>query len=94
MYFVYILQSQLNLSFYKGQSEDLIARLNRHNGGKEKSTALYIPWSLVWYCIKPTRAEALHLEKKLKSINRQRTIDFIKKYPVDSNTGPDVTALR
>ncbi|MBA3665526.1 MAG: GIY-YIG nuclease family protein [Bacteroidetes bacterium] len=69
-YFVYILQSDLNNSYYKGQTNNLEQRLLEHNSGKEKSTSRYKPWKLVWYCKKETRAEALSLEKKLKDSAR------------------------
>ncbi|HLC83845.1 MAG TPA: GIY-YIG nuclease family protein, partial [Bacteroidia bacterium] len=44
MYYVYILQSELNDSFYKGCTNDLERRLIEHNSGKEKSTKRYLPW--------------------------------------------------
>lgn len=81
-FFVYILQSQLNNSFYKGSTNDLQRRLFEHNAGKEKSTSRYLPWDLVWFTAKPDRSEAVILEKKLKNLSVRRTIEFINKYPV------------
>ena len=90
--FVYILQSRSNDTFYKGSINDLLRRLSEHNGGNEESTRRYLPWDLVWYTTKPTRSEALVLERKLKNLSVIKTIEFIKKYLIQSfSGGPDVT---
>ncbi|HEY5826314.1 MAG TPA: GIY-YIG nuclease family protein [Cyclobacteriaceae bacterium] len=86
-YYVYILQSQFNDSFYKGSTDNLFRRFKEHNDGKEKSTCRYVPWDLVWYTEKATRPEALILEKKLKNLSVKRTIEFISKYPVQNVMG-------
>ena len=65
MYYVYILQSELNDSFYKGCTDNLERRLIEHNSGKEKSTKRYLPRKLVWQTTKNSRSEALILERKL-----------------------------
>jgi putative endonuclease len=87
MYFVYILRSELNGSYYRGQTKDLGARLKRHNSRLEKSTARYVPWILVWSCQKASRSEAVILERKLKHLSVKRLEEFIKKYSDD--IGPD-----
>ncbi len=92
-FFVYILQSQVNDSFYKGSTNDLVRRFAEHNDGKEMSTSRFLPWTLVWYASKPNRSEAMILEKKLKNLSVIRTIEFIKKYPVPIG-GPDVALVR
>lgn len=80
MFFVYILRSLKNGSFYKEFSDNVYRRLDEHNSGKNKSTARYTPWELVWFCKKETRREALILEKKLKNItSRNRIEDFLKR---------------
>lgn len=71
-YFVYILYSETAKRYYKGQTGDLTQRLDRHNAGREKSTAAYRPWKLVWYTEKPTRAAAMKLERFLKQLSRER----------------------
>ncbi|MBX2965052.1 MAG: GIY-YIG nuclease family protein [Cyclobacteriaceae bacterium] len=47
VYFVYILQSQVNGSFYKGHTDNLIRRLNEHNSGKVTYSKKFMPWNLV-----------------------------------------------
>jgi putative endonuclease len=81
MFYVYILQSEVNGAYYKGFTSDIRRRLSEHNSGKEKSTSRYVPWQLVWYAEKPTREEAMLLEKKLKNItSKEKLKTFIKKY--------------
>jgi putative endonuclease len=46
----------------------------------EKSTAPYIPWVKVLVIEKPTRSEAMILEKKLKNLNSEDLRKFITKY--------------
>jgi putative endonuclease len=95
MFYVYILQSQLNNSFYKGSTNDILRRVKEHNDGTVPSTIRYLPWDLVWYTEKKFRSEALNLERKLKNLSVKRTIEFIKKYPSEKNVGgPDVATLR
>jgi len=94
-YFVYILQSRVNDSFYKGSTNDLTRRLKEHNNGEEKSTFRYRPWDLVWKCEKKNKSEAYRLEMKLKNLSRKKVMEFIDKYSVDDGVGgPDVTAYR
>jgi putative endonuclease len=77
-YFVYILQSRKNDSFYKGSTDNLARRFLEHNLKKEISTKHYAPWDLVWYTTKENRSEALLLERKLKNLSVKKTVDFIK----------------
>ena len=88
-YYVYILYSPSIDSYYKGQTSDLDDRINRHNNGQEKATKHGVPWTFVWNTIKETRGEALILERKLKNLSRERTIQFINKYKVGV-ASPDV----
>ena len=80
MYFVYIIYSHSTDSFYKGQTNDLFDRLNRHNLGQEIATKHGAPWVLAWSTSKPSRGPAIILEKKLKNLSRLKTLRFILKY--------------
>ncbi|MBL7789689.1 MAG: GIY-YIG nuclease family protein [Chitinophagales bacterium] len=80
MYYVYILYSEKHDKYYIGQTNDVKARIERHNNGLENYTSKYIPWILVGFITKPTRAEAVVLEKKLKNLSRERLQIFIAKY--------------
>ncbi len=80
MFTVYILLSQSYNHFYVGQTNNMEARLHRHNSGFEKATKPYMPWEIKLTISKSTRAEAMILEKKLKNLSRARLILFIDKY--------------
>ncbi|MEL6972697.1 MAG: GIY-YIG nuclease family protein [Bacteroidota bacterium] len=80
MYKVYVLYSAKLDQFYRGQTQDLEDRLQRHNSAQEKATAPGIPWKLVWYTEKSDRSSALDLERKLKNLSRSRLIRLMEKY--------------
>ena len=81
MYFVYILRSLKNDTYYKGITDNLERRLLEHNSKKEHSTARYVPWEMVWFCEKRNKSEAVILENKLKNITSKKKLEvFIKKY--------------
>ena len=80
MHFTYLLYSPTTDTIYRGATRDLADRLRRHNARQEKATAPGAPWLLLWATSKPTRGEALRLERKLKNLNRSRLIDFLRKY--------------
>jgi len=58
MFFTYIIQSQLDRSFYIGHSCDINQRLAYHNGGLSAYTSKKIPWELVYIKIFQTKGEA------------------------------------
>ena len=80
MYFVYILYSESSDTFYKGQTDEIAQRLKRHNSGLNDSTKHGVPWKLLWTTQKKNRAEAMALEKKLKNLSIDRTLQFMMKY--------------
>jgi putative endonuclease len=66
MYYVYVLQSQLDSRLYVGRSADLKKRLSRHNAGFVKSTKAYKPWALVYYEAYKALRDATKREMQLK----------------------------
>ncbi len=79
-YYTYILYSNKFDRFYYGQSEDINARLAKHNSGKVVSTAKYMLWVLYAYKQYDTRSAAMKTEKALKNLkSRKRVAEFIKK---------------
>lgn len=66
-YYVYILQSLSDGSFYTGYTTDLERRLTEHNSGKSLYTSRKIPWQLVYTEEFISKTEALKREKFLKS---------------------------
>jgi predicted GIY-YIG superfamily endonuclease len=68
MHYVYILKSTSTpTQTYVGYTANLKERLTRHNQGRSKHTAKYIPWELKWYCAFPEKQDALEFETYLKS---------------------------
>jgi putative endonuclease len=92
MYYCYVLYSPALGKFYKGQTHDIKARVDRHNSKLVKSTAPGAPWVLCWYTEKQNRSEAISLEMKLKNLSQKRLIQFILKYK-DGVPGPDELLL-
>lgn len=80
MFFTYILQSEVDGSFYIGQTNDVEKRLSRHNAGYNRSTKGKRPWKLVYYKSPVNRSEAMKLEKYLKSLKkREKILQWIEK---------------
>ena len=76
-FFVYIIQSQADHSFYKGFSEDVFKRLEQHNAGESSYTSNKLPWELVYYEELADKRTALIREKNLKKADRSRIIALI-----------------
>ena len=73
MFFVYILESKTDNSFYIGQTNDLHKRLEFHNQGLSKYTSGKRPWRIVYFEEYNTRTEAIKRERFLK---QQRNRNF------------------
>ena len=66
--YVYILQSQTDpCRHYTGLTDDLDARLKKHNAGTVIHTAKYKPWQLMIAIAFHDRTKAAAFEKYLKS---------------------------
>ena len=66
-HYVYILQSLKDNRYYIGETADVLARLQYHNSGRQRSTKLRVPFKLVLFEEYPDRASALQREKQIKS---------------------------
>jgi len=67
-FFVYILQSMKDFSFYVGQCDDLDCRMSKHSEGMSKYTSSKRPWRLVYFEMYESRSEALKREKQIKNM--------------------------
>lgn len=66
MYYMYLIRSKKNQSFYIGSTRDLKARLLNHNNGESIYTKQYLPWKLVYYESYLDYKLAFRREKSLK----------------------------
>lgn len=66
MYYVYIIQSEKDFSYYKGMTTEVILRLKQHNEGGSKYTSLKLPWKLVYVEKFSTKRLALIRERAIK----------------------------
>jgi len=67
MYYVYILQSYKDDSFYIGYTADLKRRLECHNKGESKATKFKKPYKLIFYEVFLNKVDAKNREEYLKS---------------------------
>lgn len=67
MKYVYILESLDSQHFYVGITDDLRARLAKHNAGEVPHTSKYGPWRLKTYVAFSNEQQAIAFEKYLKT---------------------------
>ncbi len=76
-FWVYVLKSKKSNKLYKGQTDDVDARLKQHNAGSTQSTRSDAGfWNVVYTEEYKTRKEALKRERYFKSAAGRR---FLKK---------------
>jgi putative endonuclease len=76
-YYVYILQSKVDNTFYKGYTENPLKRLEQHNAGEMNYTSKKIPWEIVCLINFETKKDALIAEKKVKKYDHTRLESLI-----------------
>jgi putative endonuclease len=74
MFYTYILQSESTNKLYIGQTNNLEARIKRHNNNKNFTTKNKGHWKIIYSKEFETRSEAMLYEKKLKSIKNKEYI--------------------
>jgi putative endonuclease len=77
-FYVYIIQSQADGSYYKGFSEDPGVRLQGHNRGESSYTKWKIPWTLVYVEQVDSKRNALIREKSLKKYSHEQIKHLIE----------------
>jgi putative endonuclease len=66
-WFVYVLQSEIDSTFYVGMSQNISKRLIEHNKGRSKYTSGHLPWKLVYSEEAGTAENARKRERYFKS---------------------------
>ena len=74
-FFVYILQSMKDFSFYIGQCDDLDRRMSKHTDGFSKYTSSKGPWRLVYFEMMGSRTAAIKREREIKSAKSRLYIE-------------------
>jgi putative endonuclease len=74
MWYVYIIQSEANGSYYIGSTQDVHLRVERHNAGWSRSTRGHCPWKLVYFEEYRSKSEALRRERYLKRMKSRKLI--------------------
>ena len=70
-FFVYIIQSLKDGTYYKGSSTNPLKRLEEHNSGHSKYTSTKLPWKLVYIEELSSKKDMLIREKNLKRGNAE-----------------------
>ena len=66
-YYIYILMSLKDSKYYIGSTSDVMARLQFHNSGLQRSTRSRIPFQIILFETYSSKKEALKREKLIKS---------------------------
>ena len=85
-YFVYILQSLKDGSYYIGSTRDLDERIQRHNQGRSTYTKAKKPWSLVFSEEHPNKSSALKRENQIKQYRGNSLFKRLIKAPAPSSS--------
>jgi putative endonuclease len=70
-HYIYIIYSPSEDLYYKGESADVFARIEKHNANESTYTANKGPWELVYIEKLESRSVALKREKQIKKLNRR-----------------------
>ncbi len=77
MYYVYILKNNNSGKLYKGFTNDLRKRINRHNQNKVRSTKNKGLWELIYYEAFVNKTDALREENFLKTGKGRERIRYL-----------------
>lgn len=82
MWYVYILKSEADGTYYKGVSENYLHRLEAHNAGLSTYTSRKRPWQLLYVEAHESKKAALIRERKLKKCNPSY-FEWLKNQPTN-----------
>ena len=85
MYFVYLLQSNLDNSLYIGYTTNIKQRLGKHNSKQVLSTKNKAPWKLIFFEAFINRLDAKNREVYLKSGWGRKTLRNLLKRSLIGN---------
>jgi len=76
-YFVYIIESLKDGTYYVGYTQNLTERMERHNQGRSTYTKSKKPWKLVYTEEHIHRSSAIKREKEVKSKKSKEYIEHL-----------------
>lgn len=74
-YYVYILQSQKDQSYYVGYTQGIKQRLYDHNNGRGRYSSKKALWQLVYWEEYGTKTEAIIREQQIKKWKSKKLIE-------------------
>ena len=80
MYFVYAISSKEHNYIYVGLTSDIVARIKRHNDGRERTTRFYKPFELIYSETCKTRSEARKERNLFEIWHRKRETAFYPRF--------------
>ena len=75
MFYVYILKSEVNSSYYVGCTSDIEKRLKLHNSGQVSSTKRFTPWTMIYNEQYDNLGKARSRELQIKSWKKRSAIE-------------------
>ena len=82
-YYVYVLISQMDNSWYIGYTINLEERLIQHNSGRTITTSKKMPWRILYFEVSFNKEDAIAREKYLKSGMGRRYLKNRLKHQLD-----------
>ena len=76
-FYVYILQSKKDDSFYIGECDDLDRRMSKHFDGMSKYTASKRPLRLMYFEMVNSRNETNRREKEIKKKKSRKYLEYL-----------------
>ena len=90
-WFVYVIQSEQDGSFYTGHTHDPALRLERHNDGWTRSTMEKRPWKIVYVETFSSKGDAMKRERQIKSMKSRA---YIERLIASAGGRPDPDSIR
>jgi putative endonuclease len=66
-FFVYLLESEIDKSWYIGYTSNLEKRITEHNDGQSYFTKRKMPWKIIYHEVSFNKFDAIAREKYLKT---------------------------
>ena len=76
-YFVYIIESLKDGTYYVGSTQNLSERLERHNQGRSTYTKIKRPWKLLYSEEHIDRSRAIIRENEIKARKSKKYIEVL-----------------